>query len=225
VCKYNYEKFGQKADLYIAETGDVFSTGLEKTYLDLKPVIESQDWINSFNVYDRQTIQVNLNSFRSSHLLFNSNWLNIYFNSFLPGEEIPLEYSWIDIPKIEKYKNALVVNRSPKRYGTQMSPDTLSKIKEIALDYKEKFFICSEPSQYEMFELKNEFECVIMPDLFSFFQAIKSCGLFFGNQSAPFAMASSMNVPRVLEILNPGHMPDGVHYASDCNYYRNFRIA
>ena len=226
VCKYNYEKFGEKADLYIAEAGDHFSNGLNQTYLELKDVIESQEWINSFGLYQYQHIETNLNLFRNSNLLYRTHWLGIYFNSFLPNEKIPTEYSWIDIPKLDKYKESLVINRSPNRYGPNIQPDTLEKIKSMLPDYDSRFFICYNTAQYEAFELKNEFECIIVNDLFTFFQIIGSCKLFIGNQSAPFAMASAMNAPRVLEIIRPEYHGtlDGVHYLEDSKYYKNFEI-
>jgi hypothetical protein len=55
-------------------------------------------------------------------------------------------------------------------------------------------------------------------DLFEHFEIINSCKFFIGNQSAPLAMAHSVDVPR-LAILNK---TDEIHYIGEEKFSRNF---
>ena len=48
VCKFNWEFFGYNADLYISNDAGHFEKGLEFTYNDLNPILEKQEWLNSF---------------------------------------------------------------------------------------------------------------------------------------------------------------------------------
>jgi hypothetical protein len=48
VCKFNWDFFGYKADLYISNVGEQFEKGMGFTYNDLKPILEKQEWLNSF---------------------------------------------------------------------------------------------------------------------------------------------------------------------------------
>jgi ADP-heptose:LPS heptosyltransferase len=55
-------------------------------------------------------------------------------------------------------------------------------------------------------------------DLLEHFQIINSCKFFIGNQSAPLAMAHSMDVAR-LAILSKS---DEIHYIGEEKFSRNF---
>ena len=97
VPKYIYEKTGNKADLYISEQGDSFSTGLMNTYKELIPVMKKQDYINSFEIYNNEKVDYNLVEMRNSPLLFKECWTDIYFSQFLPDEKRPDNYKWLSI--------------------------------------------------------------------------------------------------------------------------------
>jgi hypothetical protein len=221
VCKYIYDISGVKADLFIANIGDSFEQPVEFTFSELKPVLEKQEWLNSFNLYDGREIEVNLSNFRNSnHLYAGHNWLNVYFKTFIPGENPPKEFKWIDMERDERYTNALIVNRSISKPGG-LPADALQGYQNIANQYDEKYFVCFEKFQYEAFPLKDQFQILLVKDLYEYFKVINSAKLFVGNQSGPFAWASAMNVPRVLEILR---VPEGIWYRSDSDYYKNFSL-
>jgi len=167
VCKYNFEILGEKADLYIANKGDIFETSLESTYKGLYPILIKQDWINSFNIYNKESIDVNLIKFRDSKLLYKTNWIELYFHEFLPNVVPPKEYSWIDLEIDGKYSNSLIVNRSNK----WMSNVAISSYEEIFQNYDEIYFICYKEhlSQYDNFPLKNKCQLLIVDNLYDYF--------------------------------------------------------
>jgi len=218
VCKFNYDFFNYKADLYISNSaGDSFEKELEITYKDLKPILERQEWLNSFNIYDNQKIDVNLSKFRQSRFLYTSNWIEIYFNEFIDGMSPPSEYSWIEMSKDESLSNTLLVNRSMKPFTSNVS-DVYREIINNNSNL-EKAFICFDEEQYENFLFKDEFRLIKVNSLYEFFEKINSCKLFLGNQSGPMAWATSMNTPRIIELLA---RIDNKHYINDKKYYQNF---
>lgn len=56
VPAYYYHTLGRKTNFYLCEKYDTFSTSLERTYEELKPIIEAQKYINSFEIYDPKNI-------------------------------------------------------------------------------------------------------------------------------------------------------------------------
>ena len=217
VCKFNYDFFNYKADLYISNVGDTFEKGLEFTYNDLKPILEKQEWLNSFNIHQGENIDINLSTFRQSSHLYTTNWIEIYFKEFFNGMQPPTEYSWIELSKDDSLSNTLLINRSMKPM-TEKVNEIYRKILDDNKDL-EKVFICFDENQYNNFTFKNECRLLKVNSLYDFFEKINSCALFVGNQSGPMAWATSMNVNRIVELLA---RVDNIHYVRDKIYYKNF---
>jgi hypothetical protein len=214
VCKFNWDFFGYKADLYISNAGESFEKGLDFTYNDLKPILEKQEWLNSFNIHTDEQIDVNLSRFRQSRFLYTTNWLEIYFNEFLDGITPPKEFKWIEMDKDELLSDTLIINRSLK----PMSEMVKGVYQSVINEHQKKAFICFDEEQYNQFPLKNQCELIKVDSLYEFFKKINSAKLFIGNQSGPMAWATSMNVSRGIELLAT---MDNIHYIKDKEYYLN----
>ena len=61
VIKYNYDNFGKKGVLYLANIGDNFSLGLERAYNDTKDIILKQDYILDYQLYNNQRVEMRYN--------------------------------------------------------------------------------------------------------------------------------------------------------------------
>ena len=215
VCKFNWEFFGYKADLYISDAGVTFEKGLEFTYKDLKPILEKQEWLNSFGIHNGEDIDVNLSRFRQSRFLYTTNWIEIYFKEFLDDMMAPKEYSWIEMDKDESLSDTLLINRSLK----PMSEMVNGVYQSVLNNHQKKAFICFDVEQYNQFPLKEQCELIKVDSLYEFFKKINSSKLFIGNQSGPMAWATSMNVSRGIELLATS---DNIHYIKDKEYYSQF---
>lgn len=216
ICKYNYETKNRKADIFIVEGGDRFEKPLLFTYHELKPILERQKWVNSFNIYNGENIDYPLVNFRSGILICRTNWIEIYFKQYLNIDNPPKEYSWIDVEGDDSLKDTVLVNRNMNN----MSDETTEKYREILKNYEKVSFICFDKKQYDNFKLKDSYPVIYVNDLHEFFKKIKGCKLFVGNQSAPAAIATSMNIPRIIELYAK---IDYIHYLNDVNYYSNFK--
>lgn len=221
VCEYIFSTTGEKADIYLSNSGDAFEYGVNIAYEDLKPIMQTQSFVNTFNIYNGEQIDVDLNKFRESPYLYQSNWLEIYSNTFLQGVKIPTEYSWIDLPKDNKYSNSLMINRSIT--NNIIDNDTMIGYETLIQDNKFDaiYFLCFNEKQFDNFPLKDKVKILKVDTLYDFFIKIRSCKFFIGNQSGPFAWASSMNIPRALE-THP--TIDRIHYMRDKIYYKNFYL-
>lgn len=216
VCKHNWELTGKKADLYISNVGDNFEKEMEFTYKELKPILEKQNWLNSFQIYTGQEINYSLNSFRSSPIIYTTNWIEIYFKTFLNIDNPPREYSWIELDKDENLKDVVLVNRNMK----PMSENLTKFYDDLLLQHDKCAFICFDNNQYENFELKDKCPILKVDNLYDYFVKINSCKLLISNQSGPAAWATAMNVPRIVELYI---QVDNMHYIKDVEYYSNFK--
>lgn len=216
VCKHNWELTGKKADLYISNVGDGFEKGVEFTYNDLKPILEKQNWLNSFSIYNGESIDMNLSNFRSSPLIYTTNWIEIYFKTFLKIDNPPKEFSWIDVDKDDSLKDVVLVNRNMK----PMSDNLTKFYDELLYQHDKCAFICFDKEQYDNFKLKDKCPLLKVDTLHDYFVKINSCKLLISNQSGPAAWATSMNVPRIVELYI---QIDNMHYIKDSEYYSDFK--
>ncbi len=206
IPKYLYEKHGFKANIYIAEIGDTFSNGLLNTFTELSPLINSQTYVNDFDLYDNQHIDMRLCDFRNSPYIYTTDWNNIFFKTFL-NQDAPTNYSWLEPTQKLEEKDIIYVNRSPRRamsYATSMQYEKIFDLSQ--LQYK---FICSDISQYNKFEYKDFMDVEVCPTIEELVNTISSGAGFIGNQSTPFAIASALNISRSVELLNS---IDNIHY-------------
>lgn len=207
IPSYIYATTREKADVFLTEEGDVFTTGLLQTYEELIPIIEQQPFVNSFNIYNSENIDINLIHFRHSPLLFREGWTNIYFNKFLPTYPIPYDFAWIS--PLDVRKSSVLINRSAK----PVSAHTKQKYLELLEQYPQAQFICTEKGQYDCFvrDIK-QLPLILAADAFTFYAELSVCSLFIGNQSFPLALAQSMNIPRIAELRGS---IDREHYLQD----------
>jgi hypothetical protein len=218
VCKYIYDTIGSKLDLYIANIGDNFEKPLEFTYNDLLPILNEQEWVNSFNIYNNEEIKVNLSEFRNSSLLYKENWSVILFEKFLFGNTIPKNYKWISIKeKDDSLCDTVLINRAPRYELSDNSRNVY--INEIEKS-KDCAFICFEDHQYESFPLKDRVRKLKCDSLYDFFVKLNSCKLYMGTLSGPTAFATALDIPRNVEL--PDTL-DRAHYLGYENFSDNFK--
>jgi hypothetical protein len=220
VCKYVYEQTQTPVNVYIANIGDLFDYDLEFTFLELQPILKKQKWLNDFDFFTTQKIDYNISLFRQSKHLYNTNWNNIYFKTFLDGVETPQEYHWLEFDKDASLQHTLVINRSlfPKNDDA-----VLEKYLEFFKEYKEVVFVCFNAEQYQLFPLKDYTKMYQVQTLSEMFKVINSCKCFIGDLTGTFAIATALNVPRKLEISSClDRSRDAIHYIDDTQYYKHF---
>ena len=227
--KYAYEKMNLISNIYIAEINDVFSTNLHQTFEELKPIIKSQKFCNSFQILDQEKFPnwqktfINTQNFRKSPWLYKTTWSQLILNSCLQSQpQVPNDYTVLELPKIEKYKNALFINRRDGSHDR--SQFTTQVYKDIISQFDEKYFLCFNQKQYDDFFLKKLVEPLLIPELHEYMVAINSCKLFLGNQSGPFSMASVLNVNRIGELFHKTLFRDDLHYLNDGKLHNNVEL-
>jgi hypothetical protein len=193
-CEYQLSH--RKGRLLLTEDAafgsDKFGHNLYDTYQELYDIITQQSYIKSFEIYQDQRIDVNLNEFRKYKDLYKKTWLESLSLCF----KVPLiETPWIQFPTInEKYKDIVLIHRSVIRhYGDFIS------LLEIIINNNNCLFLTSNIKEYEAFPLKHLLKVEKLSTLYEMFIAINSCKFFIGNQSSPLTIAYSINKPALIE--------------------------
>ena len=220
VCKYIFDTTGAKTDLYIANFGDTFEKPLDFTFNDLLPILNEQSWVNSFNIYNNQPVEINLSDFRQSHLLLRENWNIILSEKFLGGNNIPKNYKWISLnEKDESLCDTLLINRAPRYHLTDNSKNVY--IQEIEKS-KDSAFICFDDHQYDSFPLKDRVRKIKCNSLYEFFVKLNSCKLYMGTLSGPTAWATALDISRKVELPETQDKMHYLGYENFCDNYQSF---
>jgi hypothetical protein len=227
--KYAYEKMNLISNIFITEINDSFSTSLQQTYEEMKPVLQNQKFCNSFQILDTekypdwQKTFINTQNFRKSQWLYKTTWSQLILNSCLQSQpKVPNDFKILDLPFDEKFKNALIINR---RDGNHDRSDFTKKVyKDLISQFDEKYFICHNVEQYQDFFYKDLVEPLVIKDLYKTMVTINSSKLFVGNQTATLAMATIINVDRVGELFHKTLFRDDLHYMNDGNLHKNVEL-
>lgn len=200
-----------KANLYIADGyGDKWTFGVETAYRDLAELIYSQNYINSFQILTKPVDEsfINLSSWREAAATdfattgeYNTCWSELLSKQF--NFHIPTSYRWITAPATnEEVKGRILIHRSTHRHGGLPWKELLSKLNEEVL------FLTCNPAEINAFKSSwffenfdtNKIKLYLVNNIYEMAIALNSCRYFIGNQSAPFSLASALDVPRMVEL-------------------------
>jgi hypothetical protein len=213
-----YNKYKIKTNLYISEIGDYFSFGLQNTFNELHDIILNQEYINKFEIYNNQDININLSFWRNVNPQLC--WTEKLSSIYLESSDFNIRNFQIikNIKNIKEYNNSLIINRSLIPERCSENDIYLNHIQQYGKE--NSFFIYTDLNQYENFPSKNLVQPLYINSLQNLFEIINSCKLFCGNLSAPMAIAYSLMKNIVCEF---GHR-DADSYRNEIKYYDNILI-
>lgn len=210
-----------KANIYITDQkkygGDIWRLGIQKAYEDLKDLVVSQSYVNSFQVLPSgfNEPHFNMNSWRTyiEQLRVKNGgytlcWTEIMSQTY--NFPISSDIKWLETSKDDYYKDKFIINRSTHRHNPEFLWDEYINICPFEI-----IFAAFSIQEWEEFPYKND---KIALKLFSNINemaiAINSCKAFAANQSAPFAIACALDVERSVEL----HKEPSVFYMNEIKY-------
>jgi hypothetical protein len=224
-----------KADVYMYDIGWEF--GIENTYVELKPILEQQDYINSLNIIKECEINpiqnpnqntpvritnekvlqegyIDLGNYIRSPYLYKTCWSEIYSKMF--EFSINSDYQWIRYNKINPdLEGKVLIQRKANVMRNPYFP-----YKDIIDHYGEEniLFLSSTENDYNEFPYKSEIKFYQTTTLDEWFTAINSAGLVIANLSAPAVIAHAMDKPRIIELSLTS---DACHCIGEEQYSKN----
>lgn len=188
VINDNYKTTGKKGNIFI---GMKFFT-FKGVYEDIEFFVKSQQYVNLFEKYTNQHIDINLDTWRKSHLLRKENILSILSNHYNIKE--PLNFTpWLECGYDEKYSDMIIINRSVRRHTNSFPWNIITSKNKC-------FFLSFEINDYENFPCKNNVELLHIKTFDEMSTIINSCKFFVGNQSAQSVLAYILKKPCFIEL-------------------------
>jgi hypothetical protein len=207
VINEKYLQTGKKGILYISEKGDNFRYGLINTFKDTYNIISQQEYIERYEIYNNQHIDIDLNSWRWNKSVDYKNWYNKY------RETYHIEWAhhkWLNVPKEEKWSDKVLVNTTSYRWPIHIDFNILSNF------YKNDIiFISNDENQHEFFKKKTGLVIdYYKPSNFDdLCKAINSCKMFVGSLSSPLSIAFAFKKHVIIgECLEEYSSDHGHHY-------------
>ena len=205
VCEKFYET-GRKGILYISNHRESFKC-IENTYNDLYPIIKKQVYIQDFKLYNNESFEIDLSSWRDSNLLHKTNWYHIFKSTY------NIEWGkrkWLtNIKYDDNWKDKVVINTTTYRFPFNIDFNLLHTLHSENL-----IFISSNKSEHNYFEnqTKLSIKYYEFKDFLELTTIINSCKLFIGSLSAPLSIAHALHKPRICGLTLMGNNAlDNIH--------------
>jgi hypothetical protein len=172
----------------------------EQMFYMLKPLIEWQPYIESFNIWKGEEVDLNYDLTRDSKSIpMPAGTVHAWYEAVFPQTSTDLSMRWIEVESnsivAEKYKNKVLINRS-QRY--QNPYNTFYFLKK----YESQLLFSGTETEHQNFcsTWNLEIEHLKVDNFYQLAQVIKWCKFGIFNQSLNFHIADAMKTPRVLEL-------------------------
>jgi hypothetical protein len=179
-------KTNKKGILFIANIGDNFRNGLEKTYNDLYEIIALQEYITEFKIYNNEEYDIDLSKWR-----YYQSIDNIY-NIFKILYDIEwAKHKWLNnIPKNLEWENKIIINTVNYRF-----PDVnfFEKIKDK--DKSNYVYVSIFKYEYEYFTDKTNIvvDYYSPKSLMELCVILNSCKQVIGSLSGVLSIATAVH--------------------------------
>lgn len=221
--KHLYETTGSKAIIYQRlgmplylhmepEAKNNWSAGQcmgLKTFEALKPLIEYQDYVHSFKVWEGEKVDIDVSLSRDS-LIVNAPYGSIHHWpwALIPEMQCNLFVPWIDVDGLEDsfFNDKIVINRTSRYRNPYITYFFLK-------NYADQLIFVGLEEERDSFcsDFKLNIPWVAPFNFLELAKIIKSARLFMGNQSVLWHISDSMKSPRILEACAdyPNTFPTG----------------
>lgn len=179
----------------------------------LKPLVESQIYVNSFNVWSGQEIRVDLDKIREVKIMMPYGSLSRWIFYKYPDMTAPLHEPWLTVgvgqltqSVFRTHNDVILINRTSRYHNPFISYFFLERYRD-----RLKFIGLAEEHKAFQDEWKFKLPYVGVNDFYELADVISECKFFIGNQSMCFAIAEALKVPRILEVCMyaPNVIPTG----------------
>lgn len=158
----------------------------------LTPLMDYQSRIQSCATFSNQEVDVDLDLIRAYPLLGGlGNITRWYFYLFAVNADLSIP--WLEAPDNNAYKDSIVIARSHRYRNPGIDFSFLKK-------YPNLVFLGLPEEYADIKKMLPGISHAPVNDFLEMASIIKSCKLFVGNQSFPFAIAEALKVKRVLEV-------------------------
>jgi hypothetical protein len=187
-----YLKLGRSVNLPNYNSHPLGGVMLNQKMADmLIPLIKSQPYIDTCEVFADQLIDIDLDYFRSGLIPTNGNIAR--WCSYVTGVSPDLWKKWLAVEPEKNYTNSIVIARSGRYQNTAIDYTFINR-------YENLIFIGIKSEYEAMKPYLPKIQWIEMNDFLQMAKVIAGCKFFIGNQSFPYALAEALKIPRILEV-------------------------
>lgn len=221
-------KHNAVANLFLTDGyGDGWRYGLQKAFDDLFELVNNQAYVKKFEILSKDTSIdgfINLNDWRgevatthSETGKYNKCWSDLLSNFY--DFPIPGKMKWIEVDGNAFFKDKILIHRTVRNQQShKWWEEILCKHKD-----NEVLFFTNNKKEFDDFLFKDKCNLFLTSTVNEAAKAMMACKLFIGNQSAPFALASALDINRICE-LHPDPAPFYIgeeRYSGNIKWYLN----
>lgn len=188
----------------------------QEMWLMLKPLLENQDYIEKFEVWEGQEVDYDIDLTRDSKIIpMPAGLIHHYAWSLYPEMSCDLGNRWIDswpfgFANTNKGQinllNKIIINRTARYQNPYITYFFIKK-------HQERIIFAGLEEEYTNFcsTWDLDIPLLIVEDFYELARIISSCDGFIGNQSFCWHLADAQKVPRILELCTqfPNTFPTG----------------
>jgi len=166
----------------------------------LKPLIEVQEYIDSFVEWKGEKVDLDYDMTRDSRAVPAPNaLLTVWSEAIFPETATDISEKWIYVNeesiKKEYYKNRVIINRTQRYQNPYISYYFLKLFQDQLLFSGTEAEHTAFCTQWDL-----QIEHLKVDDFYYLAQIMKWCSFGIYNQSFNFHLANSMHTPRILEL-------------------------
>jgi hypothetical protein len=184
VVRENFLATGRKGRVYLSDH-EPFRLGVERAYADLRAIVVSQDYVESFQLHAGEPFDVNLSTWRQSPLLYTTDWRRIFEDTF----HVPWgAHKWLALPESE-CDGAILIGTT--KWRPSLDWEFLKHLPGGAT------FVTDSQDELDHWRTVTQSDLPgrVFASLYELYQAIHGCRLFIGSLSAPLAAAMAAHRP------------------------------
>jgi hypothetical protein len=219
ICENNsqqaviYQWLDKKAFLYEGAQHPYGGSMMNEYAFDmLKPLLEAQPYIKSFEKWNGENVHIDMDVLRQvkNHMPYGNivTWMAMVYAEMTPKYWEP----WLSVKHKHIIRHSSIIINRTSRYHNQWIDYFFLK------EYQDRLLFVGNPDEHSAFQTDwgLEMPLIKVRDFLELARVISNCSLFIGNQSMCFAIAEALKTPRILEVCD---MAPNVHPAGDGGYY------
>lgn len=168
----------------------------------LKPLIESQFYIESFEVWQGEEVDLDYDLTRDTKSIpMPSGTIHSWYQAVFPETSTDLSLKWLEVSESivsDKYRNKILVNRSMRYQNPYITYYFLKQ-------YENDILFSGTDAEYHHFcnQWNLSIEKLQIDNFYQLAQVIKWCKFGVYNQSMTFHISDAQKTPRILELCAP----------------------
>ncbi len=168
----------------------------EDIFKRIKPLIEAQEYIDSLNIWQGESVDYDYDLTRDSKSIpMPAGIIHSWSETIFPETSTNLAIKWLEVPKCEVYKDKMLINKTQRYNNPYISYFFLK-------EHRDNIMFSGTKIEHNEFCKQWGFEVELLKtnNFYELAQIISNCKFGIYNQSLHFHIADGLKAKRILEL-------------------------